>query len=449
MRILHLPENFLPWTTGGKEVYCHSLARKLIEAGIETHVAIHQKPGEVDVPGLFWHEGVPVHVLPPMAGAASRRSAYTKEFDEVPGLEELLDELRPDIVHFHDQGSGSSLSHMRLVKAHGCRIVLTCHSPGQTCPQRELLRYGRIPCDGEVLLQRCAACRLTVSGVPRPISDAVSLVEWPGINPWSASPVSRVLTARLTTRLFRESLREFIRLTDAVIVLAQWSAGVWRINGCPESKLHLIRTGGPAAYTGIFPPRFPERKPLRIVCSGRCVRIKGFHVLVEAIQSLPADFPVQVQFLSATWTDQYAEDLRRRIEGDARFLPPRFVAPAEVLSVVAEMDVAVVPSLWLETGPLTVLDAFAARVPVIGSRLGGIAELVRDGVDGLLFSPGHAAELAACIRGLVENPDRLRALAENIRAPRTFREIGAEHLRLYHDLMGSPAVAGENRGVAS
>jgi glycosyltransferase involved in cell wall biosynthesis len=440
IRVLHLPESYLPWTTGGKEVYCHALARALAQAGVENHVAIHQHPAAPEPLGLSWHEGIATHVLPPLPGFGSRRSSYTSEFDALPGFAELLDELRPDLVHFHDHGGSGSLSHMRVVRARGCRIVLTFHSPGQSCPQRELLRYGRIPCDGEVLLQRCTACRLTVSGVPRPFSDAVSLVEWPGLDPWSASPVKRVLTARFTTRLFRQSLREFIRLADAAVVLADWSHDVLRRNGCPEAKLHLVRTGVPAASAVISRVRFPERKPLRIVCSGRCVRIKGFHVLVEAVKLLPADFPVQVHFLSGPWDDAYGASLRRRIEGDARFQPPRFVPSAEIPSVLAEMDLAVVPSLWLETGPLTVLEAFAAGLPVIGSRLGGIAELVRDGVDGWLFPPDDAAELAACLRRLVEQPALLPSSAANIRPPRTFRDVGADHLRLYEDLTGNPAL---------
>jgi glycosyltransferase involved in cell wall biosynthesis len=182
--------------------------------------------------------------------------------------------------------------------------------------------------------------------------------------------------------------------------------------------------------------KFPGRTPLRIVCSGRCVRSKGFHVLVEAIQLLPVDFPVQVCFLSPSWAEGYARELLCRIERDSRFLPPRSAAPREVLSILAEMDVAIVPSLWLETGPLTVLDAFAAGVPVIGSRFGGIAELVRDGVDGLLFTLGNAPELAACIRGLVENPERLRQLTKNVRPLRTSREVAADYLRLYQSLLG-------------
>ncbi|MBK7766259.1 MAG: glycosyltransferase [Sulfuritalea sp.] len=60
---------------------------------------------------------------------------------------------------------------------------------------------------------------------------------------------------------------------------------------------------------------------------------------------------------------------------------------------MAELDVLVVPSLWHENSPLVIYSAQAARCPVIGSDVEGIAEVVRDDVDGLLFQRGNVAAL--------------------------------------------------------
>jgi glycosyltransferase involved in cell wall biosynthesis len=437
MRVLHLLQGALPWSCGGRGIYCHSLARDLTAAGIENRIAIHQHTEEQEPVGIFSHEGLGISVLPPLPGYGSRRAKFTRSYEPLPGFAALLQEFQPDLVHFHDQNGAASVSHLRAVKARGCRTVLSYHAPEQTCPQSELLRNGRIHCDGAVRPRRCTLCRMTANGVPRPLSDMASWVEWPGIDPWSNSALNRYLTARLATRLFRDSLQEHIRLTDAVICLAEWCLDVWRQNGCPEEKLHLIRTGGPERYAGNGPVKFPERKPMRLVCSGRCDPNKGFQVLIDAVQLLPVDFPVQVCFLAPSWAGDHADELSRQMENDPRFVPPRSARPKEVLSILAEMDVAIVPSVRLETGPLTVLDAFAAGLPVVGSRLGGIAELVRDGVDGLLFTPGNAAELAWCIRGLVENQKRLRELRGKVRPLRTSAEVASDHLLLYQSLLGA------------
>ena len=61
--------------------------------------------------------------------------------------------------------------------------------------------------------------------------------------------------------------------------------------------------------------------------------------------------------------------------------------PTDVVERLSVYDVVAVPSQGLETGPLVVLEAFAAGVPVLGSAIGGIADKVNDGVDGFLVRP--------------------------------------------------------------
>jgi glycosyltransferase involved in cell wall biosynthesis len=286
-----------------------------------------------------------------------------------------------------------------------------------------------------VQLQRCTTCRLSASGVLRPLSDAVALAEWPGLNPWSESPLARVMTARKMTRLFRDSLRQFIEMADAIVILAEWSREVWLRNGAPKEKIHLIRTGGRSAYAPKSGPMFPERKPLRIACVGRCTQIKGFHLLVEAVKQLPADVAIEVHFLGPYWDGDYGQRLAKRMADDGRFMTPRLVPNAELLPVLAEMDIVAIPSLWMETGPLTLFDAFAAGVPVIGSRLGGLREVVRDGTDGILFDVGDVAELAQAIGDLYAHPSHLQELRANVRQSRTFCEIAQETVLLYKQLI--------------
>jgi glycosyltransferase involved in cell wall biosynthesis len=435
VKVLHLPESYLPWRTGGKEVYCHTLAKALQADAVESIVAVHQNAIPSIPTGTYSHEGIPVHVLPPLPGYGQRRALCTREFDEIPGFEELLEKLGPDVVHFHDQGGGASLTHLKAVKARKIAAVLTYHTPGQTCPQSELMRFGRIPCDGALRLQRCTNCRLSTSGLPRPFSDLAALAEWPGFDPWSGSSLARVMTARKMVKLFRQSLRQVMELADAIVILAEWSREVWLCNGAPREKIHLIRTGGQPAYAGNPGPRYPERKPFRIVCSGRCTRIKGFHVLVEAVKQLPADLAIEVNFLGPYWDGPYGRQLLERIAGDPRFKAPILVPNAEMFPVLAGMDLAVIPSLWLETGPLTAFDAFAAGLPICGSRLGGIAEVICDGVDGRLFESGDSSQLARILMDLYSHPEKLEELRENVRQLRTFREIARETTALYNQLL--------------
>ena len=130
--------------------------------------------------------------------------------------------------------------------------------------------------------------------------------------------------------------------------------------------------------------------------------------------------------------------------GDSRvrFLPP--VAPGAVIATLAGYDVTLVPSLWLETGPLVVYESFAAGVPVIGSDLGGIPEIVRDGVDGMLVRPGDVAAWGAALATVVRDRGRLDALRANVRPPRTMADAAREMAELYGRLVArvaEPALA--------
>jgi glycosyltransferase involved in cell wall biosynthesis len=105
---------------------------------------------------------------------------------------------------------------------------------------------------------------------------------------------------------------------------------------------------------------------------------------------------------------------------------------------MAGYDLIAVPSRWLESGPLVVLEAFAAGVPVLGACLGGVAELVRDGVDGVLVAPDDAPAWAAAIESLAADRPRIVALRQGIAAPRTMDAAASDMAALY-DRMLTPA----------
>ena len=76
--------------------------------------------------------------------------------------------------------------------------------------------------------------------------------------------------------------------------------------------------------------------------------------------------------------------------------------------------VLVLPSLWYENTPFVVLESFAARTPVVATDVGGLAEIVQDGVNGELFRRGDAADLARCLQGLVDDPTLLARYRDGI-----------------------------------
>ena len=86
----------------------------------------------------------------------------------------------------------------------------------------------------------------------------------------------------------------------------------------------------------------------------------------------------------------------------------------DVATILSEVDVLVVPSIWYENSPLTIHEAFLAGVPVITSNIGGMAELVEDGVNGLHFQMGNAADLTRQLQRIIDDPALIAQLKNNI-----------------------------------
>jgi glycosyltransferase involved in cell wall biosynthesis len=162
--------------------------------------------------------------------------------------------------------------------------------------------------------------------------------------------------------------------------------------------------------------------------------------LLRAIAALPGvRLDLDVYGVAEDGTDSsYVRSLRALAANDprVRWCPP--VPSEQVLSVLRGYDVVAVPSRWLETGPQVVLEAFAAGVPVVGSRLGGLVELVDDRVDGLLVDPDSVAAWAKTLRELVEHPAVLRRLSAGVRPPKGMDAVVDDMENVYRALLPQP-----------
>jgi glycosyltransferase involved in cell wall biosynthesis len=99
-------------------------------------------------------------------------------------------------------------------------------------------------------------------------------------------------------------------------------------------------------------------------------------------------------------------------------------------TLMADTDWVIVPSIWWENAPLVIQEAFHHKRPVICSGIGGMAEAVRNGIDGMWFRAGDAAHLAEKMTAALE-PELWNRLVTGISKPRTMQEAAQDHLALY------------------
>jgi len=180
-------------------------------------------------------------------------------------------------------------------------------------------------------------------------------------------------------------------------------APAWRIRVIPNGVDIAALTASAAIAEDA--PDLPTGRPL-VVFAGRLEPIKGVETIVRAAQRLPdvtvavvGDGPLAAELRELANELGVAD--RVAFLGRVPSVPP----------ILAAADVVVLPS-FSEGMPLVVLEALALARPVVASRVGGIPEVVEDGVTGLLVEPGDPEELAVAIERLVKDPALARSLAE-------------------------------------
>lgn len=150
-----------------------------------------------------------------------------------------------------------------------------------------------------------------------------------------------------------------------------------------------------------------------VLALGRLVRIKGFHVLLEAARRLE---DVEVVIAGGGPMGAELEEMARSLGDRARLVGE--VGPAERAELMAACDALAVPSVRLEDGrqeglPVVIAEAMAAGLPVLASRTGGISEIVEDGRSGLLVEPGDPVALAGALGRLASDRRLADLLARN------------------------------------
>ena len=439
MRILQALGWYYPENLGGTEIYVATLSRLLADAGNEVVIAA-PLAGALDR-RVYSHEGLtvfryPVPTAPSRDEAQGKVSARGSEH-----LREWLSELKPDIAHFHSIVTGLGLHEMRAAKANGARVIFTSHasSLGYICQRGTLMRLGRFPCDGLTEIVKCSVCELQHRGLTRSMGEVVAR------EPAALSRILGALDNAVGTALGmpdliarnRRSQRELHEIVDAFVVLTSSAASIARRNGAPENKL-VVNELGIARCPDMAKPGpevRPTIAPVRLGYLGRFDIVKGVFELAHALRALPSSIDFVFEFrgpVSGDSDSAVLERLRGICSNDSRITFAPAVAQPDVSSVLAGYDALVCPSICAEGGPTVAIEAHAVGTPVVGTRIGGLAELVEDGVNGSLVPAGDIKALSTMLSDIIASPgetiDRWRRA---LPPARTMAEVAGEYAGIY------------------
>jgi glycosyltransferase involved in cell wall biosynthesis len=330
---------------------------------------------------------------------------------------ELLVKLQPDVVHFHHfaQLGVECFRHVRRALPNAA-IVLTLHEFLAICNH-----YGQMVTTGHESLcdeanpLRCHGC-------------------FPEIEPADFF-------------LRKKYIESFFAEVDEFVSPSHFLANRFVAWGLPEKRTTVIENviAHPSARTPACAA--PYDGPLRVGFFGQVSRLKGIGVLFDAADLLAKGGSSDVVFdVHGDYRNQppeYQEAFLKGLSGVGNNV--RYRGPYELHQVDALMqrtDVAIIPSIWWENSPVVIQEAFRNRRPVVCSDIGGMAEKVRDGLDGWHFQAGSAWSLADLLKRLAAHRDLIQAMMATMQSPPQANEIVAKHVELYRRLLTRPATGG-------
>lgn len=301
-----------------------------------------------------------------------------------------------------------------------------------------MLHEGRAPCDGKILPERCASCWLQSKGVPA--SAARTLAKLPQ-RLGALMRVRRIgpaLAAQAQAADRKKMLQDMAAAADWIVAPCEWLCDALIANDIPAEKLVLNRQGvGHRAQVRPLRRTNKASDVLRFGFLGRWDPVKGVHILVEAFKRLPADFAVELDICAVGdlgEAKKYRDEVQLSAACDRRIRFPLSMPHSDVADFLTGIDVLAVPSQLLETGPIVVLEAFAAGTPVIGSDLGGIKELVSHGRDGLLVPHDDVSAWTTALVRMATDRALLERLRKAIGPVRTMSDVARDTATLYREL---------------
>lgn len=293
-------------------------------------------------------------------------------------IDQLVEKFAPDVIHVHNTLALISPSVYWAAARASVPVVQTLHNFRLMCPQGMLLRDGAVceDCVGKLpwraVVHRCYRGSMGASAV---VATTLSVHRWMGT--------------------FRDKVTRFIALNE-------FCRDKFVESGLPAARIRIkpnfldlptaVAYAAQARAGGLFVGRLTEEK--------------GVRVLLEALRSCP----------SLTVNVVGTGDLEGEVSAAAGVSLLGFKPLDEILRLMHAASYLVLPSIWFENFPRTIVEAYACSLPVIASRLGALPEIIRDGETGLLFDPNSPDDLAAKLLWASEHPVEMLKMGQRAKA---------------------------------
>jgi len=325
-------------------------------------------------------------------------------------LEKLIIDEKPDLAHLHNISHQLTASILKPLKKHGIPIVQTLHDYQLICPNYRLFTKGRV-------CERCKKHKYYNCVFNKCVQNSF----WPSVL------AAMELKAQWLFGFYRQKVDLFISPSDFLKTkLRQW--GVDQPIEVVNNFVDLEK----------FKPEFNPGD--YIVCVSRLSNEKGIMTLLRAMRKISQ---IKLKLIGDGPQKKLIENFiaRKQIK-NVEYLGAKY--DQELFACIKNARFVVMPSEWYENYPMLAIEAMALGKPVLAANLGGLNEMIADGVNGWHFEAGNLKDLRAKISQHFNETDSLEQLGRNARQAVEHKNCSSEYyqrlMRCYEGVLDKGGV---------
>ena len=440
--ILSVPY-FFPHSFGGGQVYVYNLSKELKRRGHDV-VIITNKVSQKNTRSYeiedykYDHLSIKAVSLNPDFIAHSELSSNLIG-TQMMALKDIISSLRPDLIHIN----GLKASLITVCNEMNIPNVVTAHHPGFACPASTLLKPDDSLCQEAANIKTCLPCcsKHKRSGIVGSILGKIP--RWvyrptgKFLNNYKKVPyIVRGLMYPWWIESGMEGQKILLKNSQFIISPSKAMKQLLIRNGVQTERIYLLPHG--IEPLGRLPIEKSDNGKIRFGYIGSIGHAKGFHILLGALEMISQQEKCELHVFGSAqnpWDQEYMERSLSIYKGKSKIITHGYLDHSKISEAFKQIDVLIVPSIYLEVFGLVVLEAFSVGRPVIVTKSGGPAELVREGVDGFIVERNDSQSLSEAMQKFIYDPNLISEMSKNIPHVKTMQEYGDEIESFYFNII--------------
>lgn len=426
MHIAFVLETFYPIHRAGTENYVYNLAKKLIENNHKVSVVIANVGKQTE---YYNFEEIKVYALEVPQKISTAELNGLKEPSNLKEFSTLLQQLQPDLVHFHSLSRSMHAEHIKVAKQLGMKTVFTAHLGGNFCVNGDFLYLQKDNCNLVINKSKCLWCFIKKNKKTNIVfSKLFSII----INILLNTPLKKKFSSLNIVKNKVYQLELIKKYSDTNIAIAPWIKKCFEINNF--KSIILVNQG----INNLFVNNsnlYEIKKTIELIFIGRMHPDKGLHLLIEALKEFKDKFNLTVITIPSKDEKNYYEEIKKEFYKLGYTYWFENLTQNKVSKELAKSNLLVLPSIKNEAAPLVVLEAFAQKVPVLASSYIAFNDMIIENNNGFIFENNCINSLKEKLKFISQNPEHLKQLSENIKTPRTFDDVYNEMIFIYNKLI--------------